>query len=222
MRCDRVGEVGGARLAEDLADRVEQDRPSSPARRSASSAAATGSGAQDHARLPRRTACRRRSGAGRAPTRAGRGSRIVGQALLLDPARDALRERALDHRREERQDVDLEGHGSARRPASSGAGRRASAVAAGPAAASAARRLGPLRVGRPRPRPAAGRATSASTTISPRRGAKIADERPDRRQVERARPARRRRRRPRSRRRGRCPATVPELGAVDAADRRSR
>ena len=93
-------------------------------------------GPQDHPRSPAVRRVVHASGAVRGPRRAGRGCGR-GQALLLDPARDALGERAVDHRREEGQDVDLEGHATV-----SGAG--SSAGAAGSGASAASGRLGGL------------------------------------------------------------------------------
>ena len=49
------------------------------------------------------------------------------ETLFLDASGDALRQRPLDHGREERQDVDLEGHGD-------GSGRSAAAALGGEAA----------------------------------------------------------------------------------------
>ena len=94
------------------------------------------------------------------------------QAALQDPGRDALAQRALDHRREQREDVDLEGHDGCRlarrrtsRPAGAAGGRRSSA--AGRAAG---------RSPRPRPGRASRSSASRSTTISPRSGASSIDD----------------------------------------------
>src|SRR5206468_3115179 len=85
------------------------------------------------------------------------------QALLLDPAGDALREWTTDHRRKERQDVDLECHGAAPPPPVGGV------------ALARDRRLGAFGRSESAGRDRGGRKSraSASITISPRCGAKI-------------------------------------------------
>ena len=183
MRCDRVGEVGGAGLAEDLADRVEQDRRSSRAgaARRARPRPARGAGPSP---LRRRTGRRRPSGAGRGPTRAGRGPGSSARPCSWIRPGMLVAERPVEHRREERQDVDLEGHGSAagvgRRRGSASARRRRSAAVGvagrrrrGLRRVVPARRLRPVRVGRASSFGGRRSSDSASTTISPRRGAKI-------------------------------------------------
>ena len=126
------------------------------------------------------------------------------------------------------------GTASGRRSRGSSVGRRRGGVgrrrlrAGRPSAASRRRAAGPSRrgalgggVGR---RFGGSRSSaSASTTISPRRGAKIADERADGRHVELAVRLAARRRRPRSRRRGRRPGPSPRSApsrprTVDADD----
>ena len=62
----------------------------------------------------------------------------LGEALRVDPAGDALRQRRLDHAREQGEDVDFEGHGSAGSAGRIGGGLRAQV----PAAATRGRRRG--------------------------------------------------------------------------------
>ena len=167
------GEVGGARLAEDLADRIEQDRRRvrAPQGVDARPPPARGAGPCP---LPRRTARRRRRGAGRAPTRAGRGRGSsarprswIRPGMLSDSGPSSIAGK-------ERQDVDLEGH--ARRLGRSSGGSPGACPGLDALALGRARRRGRLAAGpgrRVRERGARRSSDSASTTISPRRGAKI-------------------------------------------------
>ena len=159
-------------------------------------------------------------------------ARIVDEPALLDPAGDARGERRLDHRREQRQDVDLERHGFrtdaggvASAPGSAGgpsvpgsaasAGERAfrrggRASAAAPSAGRRRRaRFGGVRS-----------SASTSTTISPRRGANTRTNAADRGHVELAvRPAVDEE--DLGAARAVDVADRPELGAVDAANGRA-
>ena len=143
-----------------------------PSRRSASSASATGSGAEDHPRSPTVRRVVDRAMPADAPV-----AQVVdpdrGKTLLLDPAGDARGERPFEHRREERQDVDLEGH------ASGSAGRRADRAPRPPGRVPRplCRRPGPVR--RPMPRATSAPATGCLGTIRIRRA------RPGRTQIER-------------------------------------
>src|SRR5690242_5011739 len=99
------------------------------------------------------------------------------QSLLLDPGRDAAGQRPVEHRREQRQDVDLEGHGS---DPPSGVAASSAGGPLSPIGVVAERRRGDRRrgaLGRSgsgvRDRGGRRSSDSASTTISPRRGAKI-------------------------------------------------
>ena len=108
VRRRRRGRAARAWRKTSPAGSSEDDR-SSRSRRSSSSAAATGSGRRTIPAPPPygvSSTVRWRP----RPQRRRSWTRIVGEPALLDPGRDALRERTLEHRREQRQDVDLEGH----------------------------------------------------------------------------------------------------------------
>ena len=109
------GQLDGPRLAEHLARRVEQDRERvRPAERA--ECGRHGFRAEHHPRSPAIGRVVDRPMTAQAPV-----PQVVdpdgGETPFLDAARDARGKRALDHCREEREDVDLEGHqdGSVRR-----------------------------------------------------------------------------------------------------------
>src|SRR6188472_1429210 len=109
------GEIGGPRLAEDLAYGIEEDHHRIRTAQAVDRRRYRFR-AQDHPRSP--TVRRVVDGPVAAdPPLAEVVDPDRGQALLLDAPRDALGERALEHRREEGQDVDLEGHASLARGA---------------------------------------------------------------------------------------------------------
>ena len=102
----RVRQIVGASLAEDLAARVQQDdRAVGPA--DLVQRGRDRFGPQDHARSPAVGVVVHGLVPAQTPV-----AQVVdadrGQAACLDAARNALRQRALEHRREERQDLDLE------------------------------------------------------------------------------------------------------------------
>src|SRR5439155_1262430 len=151
-------EIGGAGLAKHLAARIEQD----DGRFGAAQLIERGRERlppQDHARA----AAVRSVVDAPVPAEAPPAQVVdpdLGQAALADAAGNALRERTLEHGREQAHDVDLEGHGLGPLPCRDQGGRRrggrAPAAATGPSIAGVARS-----------------STASSTISSPRSGAKV-------------------------------------------------
>src|SRR5436190_9467012 len=175
------GEIGGPRLAENLTDRVEQDRrrvrPSEGVDRRRRRLRA-----EDHAGSPTVRRVVDRPVPAKAPL-----SQVVDadgrEPTLLDATRDARLEGALEHRGKERQDIDLESHAGVSGASDDGVASAASRVSG---VSGVSRVSGVVALLRVRRRGAFGRSgsgarerggrrssESASTTISPRRGAKI-------------------------------------------------